>query len=396
MRTFGIFALALAAVGTQTGAQMTEPGSGVKFFTPHLAHAVYVANAKTDKGNAFVPAIPDARDPVQKALEFAKSRYALQDDHLVVKSSHTAKDTGVTHVYLKQQLHDREIANADMNVNINQYGEIVSYGSTFVELPAESQHQNSLAAFPRDGPVDPVQAVGTMLTALGHQPSEGMAMGSSMLMQARDDNSVTVSNVPGSVKDTVAKPTYIINEEGNLVPAWEIALHSEDDWVLGHISQSNREVVSLISWKSDALYNVYGLGQFDPQLGTRQTAVDPAYEKSSPHGWHDDQDNGPYTTTRGNNVIAQEGRNGNSGWEDKERPDGGEALVFDFPLDLTKEPQTYTDAAVVNAFYWNNIAHDIFYQYGFDEKAGNFQQNNFGKGGEDGDPVIAYAQSGEG
>ncbi|KAH9244679.1 hypothetical protein BASA81_017904 [Batrachochytrium salamandrivorans] len=31
--------------------------------------------------------------------------------------------------------------------------------------------------------------------------------------------------------------------------------------------------------------------------------------------------------------------------------------------------------------------HDITYQYGFTEKAGNFQKDNFGKGGEDGDAV---------
>ncbi|KAH6585120.1 hypothetical protein BASA60_000668 [Batrachochytrium salamandrivorans] len=32
--------------------------------------------------------------------------------------------------------------------------------------------------------------------------------------------------------------------------------------------------------------------------------------------------------------------------------------------------------------------HDITYQYGFTEKAGNFQKDNFGKGGEDGDAVV--------
>lgn len=36
--------------------------------------------------------------------------------------------------------------------------------------------------------------------------------------------------------------------------------------------------------------------------------------------------------------------------------------------------------------------HDLFYQYGFDEVSGNFQQNNFGKGGRGGDAVIANAQ----
>lgn len=40
--------------------------------------------------------------------------------------------------------------------------------------------------------------------------------------------------------------------------------------------------------------------------------------------------------------------------------------------------------------------HDLFYRYGFNEVAGNFQQNNHGKGGREGDPVIANAQDGSG
>ena len=38
--------------------------------------------------------------------------------------------------------------------------------------------------------------------------------------------------------------------------------------------------------------------------------------------------------------------------------------------------------------------HDVLYQYGFDESAGNFQQNNYGNGGVGGDPVQADAQDG--
>ncbi|KAH6578962.1 hypothetical protein BASA60_003448 [Batrachochytrium salamandrivorans] len=40
-----------------------------------------------------------------------------------------------------------------------------------------------------------------------------------------------------------------------------------------------------------------------------------------------------------------------------------------------------------------NTVHDTLYQYGFTEQAGNFQKNNFGKGGRDGDPVIINVQS---
>ena len=47
-------------------------------------------------------------------------------------------------------------------------------------------------------------------------------------------------------------------------------------------------------------------------------------------------------------------------------------------------------------FYTGNMIHDLYYRYGFDEVAGNFQQHNFGRGGEEGDAVIMNAQDGSG
>jgi hypothetical protein len=52
--------------------------------------------------------------------------------------------------------------------------------------------------------------------------------------------------------------------------------------------------------------------------------------------------------------------------------------------------------AVQNLFYLNNVIHDILYGHGFTEAAGNFQQDNFGKGGSGSDPVQAEAQDGSG
>ena len=72
---------------------------------------------------------------------------------------------------------------------------------------------------------------------------------------------------------------------------------------------------------------------------------------------------------------------------------GGQA-VFNYTASnlLSSNPADYRNAAVVNLFYWNNVMHDILYQYGFDEKNGNFQENNFGRGGSGGDSVNADAQ----
>ncbi len=77
-------------------------------------------------------------------------------------------------------------------------------------------------------------------------------------------------------------------------------------------------------------------------------------------------------------------------------PEGGDSLVFDFPLDFSLSPIENQDASITNLFYWNNIMHDIWYQYGFDEVSGNFQDNNYERGGIGGDFVIAEVQDGSG
>ncbi|MEP6794597.1 MAG: M36 family metallopeptidase, partial [Saprospiraceae bacterium] len=53
-------------------------------------------------------------------------------------------------------------------------------------------------------------------------------------------------------------------------------------------------------------------------------------------------------------------------------------------------------SCITNLFYWNNIMHDVTYQYGFNEVSGNFQNNNLGRGGAGADYVKAEAQDGGG
>ena len=123
---------------------------------------------------------------------------------------------------------------------------------------------------------------------------------------------------------------------------------------------------------------------------------------ASPNGWHDANAIGgttaslKYTYTRGNNVLAQEDADGNNG--NGIRPDGGAGLLFDYQYEgATFQPTAYTPAATTNLFYAINEMHDIWYQYGFTEAAGNFQQNNLGRGGATsgtGDYVLADAQDG--
>ncbi len=106
-----------------------------------------------------------------------------------------------------------------------------------------------------------------------------------------------------------------------------------------------------------------------------------------------------FDSTRGNNVLAQEDRNGNDGLGNGANsttplPD----LTFNFAPNFGKTPTNAKNQnfAITNLFYWNNIMHDISYQYGFDEGSGNFQANNLSRGGAGNDYVFADAQDGSG
>ncbi|KAH6593588.1 hypothetical protein BASA61_004237 [Batrachochytrium salamandrivorans] len=63
--------------------------------------------------------------------------------------------------------------------------------------------------------------------------------------------------------------------------------------------------------------------------------------------------------------------------------------VFDTKFNSQEEPGTAANiaATAVNLFYLANVMHDISYQYGFTEIAGNFQKSNFGKVVQGGDAV---------
>jgi hypothetical protein len=115
-------------------------------------------------------------------------------------------------------------------------------------------------------------------------------------------------------------------------------------------------------------------------------ALDPI---ASPEGWVDPA----LMTTIGNNIIAHADLLGDNSAEGG-FPDGGSGLVFDFPIDLSDPPASYTHAAVTQAFYTANRFHDIMHAYGFTEGFGCFQGNNFGRGGVDGDPIRLDVQDG--
>ncbi|WP_084332126.1 M36 family metallopeptidase [Runella limosa] len=150
----------------------------------------------------------------------------------------------------------------------------------------------------------------------------------------------------------------------------------------------------------DNTYNVFDYPLEAPTFGGRSLVAAP-YNKFVPsgtgpgatNGWHFDGTTN-YTTTRGNNVWAQEDANNNDGTGYSPT---SSTLDFDYPYTQGLSTAAVNrDAAITNLFYWNNLIHDVLWKYGFDEPSGNFQNTNQGRGGVGNDYVFADAQDGGG
>ncbi len=116
---------------------------------------------------------------------------------------------------------------------------------------------------------------------------------------------------------------------------------------------------------------------------------------ASPLGWMNDGE----LILRGNNVDARMDRDGD---DRADLPrisatvDGQGHRSFDFPVDPVLHPTNYSAAGGVSLFYWCNFMHDRLHQVGFTENRGNYQKDNFGRGGLGNDAILADAQDGSG
>lgn len=131
------------------------------------------------------------------------------------------------------------------------------------------------------------------------------------------------------------------------------------------------------------------------------TSIKGSIPAASPKGWHDSNElsknikNNKFNYTSGNNVHAYEDYNGDNSIGASPTGTGTHPdLTFNFSYGGDgSAPTSYIDAAITNLFYMNNVMHDLWYQYGFDEANGNFQTQNYGRSSSgDGDHVLAEAQ----
>ncbi|MCX7553754.1 M36 family metallopeptidase [Marinicella sp. S1101] len=336
----------------------------------------------------------------QQALSQAKSHLtaSLAELNLAAKdvadskllSQYQTAHNGVSHLVFRQYVNGIEVAGGDIQINLNREGEVLNKHNFFIKNAA--QKANDLNP---DMPAD--QAI---LTAASYLSMNGL-MPSYQLEQAVGINQASVYAGDGiSLQNIPVKLVYQANQQGQLKLAWDMSIQTENDWWSMRLDADTGEVLSQHNWSAHASYDVIPYPNESPADNgfVLETVTDPHDLLASPFGWHDTDGNegAEFTDTRGNNVFAQDDLDANN--TGGSRPDGGSDLIFSVPWNPAVNPnqEQNLDAAIVNLFYWNNIIHDLAYQYGFDEPAGNFQENNYGNGGSASDAVIADAQDGSG
>jgi extracellular elastinolytic metalloproteinase len=322
----------------------------------------------------------------------------------LVTDDYTDADTGLTHIYLRQRVNDLEVDSANFNITVDASGEIVTVGGGFVRGLFDALDLNQQSLSPDIGAIDAVTIAAEQL-GLSLTPSPEI-----LAQQDSLDEATTITAVGVSLDDIPAHLHYVPTPDGSAVLAWELIVRppSGQDWFDLSVpaTSDGRElwghIVSISNWVARDSYNVIPPPNESPQDGGFSIITNPADPAASPFGWHDTNGiAGPeFTDTRGNNVDAHLDRNNdNVADASPPRPGGGPTLDFSgYVLDPSQAPTVVQNqnVAQVNLFYINNIAHDIHYQYGFTELAGNFQTKNYTGSGLGNDAVQADAQDGGG
>jgi len=308
-----------------------------------------------------------------------------------------SKVSGATHIYLQQEHKGLPVYSAQLQMNISQTQRILSISNSLMTGMDKAANTSRPSLDLADAVKKAAQQLG--LSGIKKPKILNSAAGIKRLSSV-EHSGISLQPIKGSLM-------WLPIRHGMMRLVWNFQIHTLDkqhvyDFTVDAVSG---KVWTRFDWVSSAQYRVYARPVESPNhsnplppADARPLINNPANSNASPFGWHDTNGStgAEFTVTRGNNVHAYIDADGDNAPDSGSSPSGGASLSFDFPVNLNSSPDTYRRAAVTNLFYWNNIIHDIQYQYGFDEAAGNFQINSYGKGGQGNDAVLAEAQDGSG
>jgi hypothetical protein len=317
--------------------------------------------------------------PAALLADFLRSRGVSDATARSLRSvaEHRIAHTGMMHLRLEQEVAGLRVHDAYVKAAFNRRGELVHVIESLAPVPAVA---------PLRTRIDEAQALAITLRTL--YPN----LQAQFPRARREGNTVLFAKSaffyePPRVERVMIPLTSGALKPGFLVETWS---HRGNQLHETLVDGDGRVLAVELRTNNDS-YNIF---PDHPGNSTQTVVAGPgAGNPESPAGWLFP---GPQKSVNiaGNNVHAYLDTDANDG------PDPGGNSVADgnflSAADLSQEPFTpiNQDVAVQNLFYLNNVIHDTLYRHGFTETAGNFQEDNFGKGGAGRDSVLAEAQDG--
>jgi extracellular elastinolytic metalloproteinase len=368
----------IPARSSSSSSGLVHRNSAIERYRP-LPSGEYVGH-KNIQSRAETTAVTG--DYLKTALSFAKKQAPKSEFRV---ASHRTGSAGVSHVYLKQTHNGIDIMNADMNINIAKDGSVLSFGNSFTdaELPSERLDTAKLAA--------PTAAFHTVREKLGLRVAASAVMSSKI-----SDRKFNLHSVTGAHDTPTAEQFYYKTSSGSIRPVWSVSVDMWTDYYRAVVdAETGAEMLEAINYTKDASLKVYPWKTMDPTEGEQEVIENPWDKTASEFTWFGDGST-TYHTTRGNNIAAQTNWNGTNDWQNGFRPTANDdEFVYDYDPEES-DFHKYGSASVTQLFYTTNMYHDLLYDLGFDEAAGNFENNNGDEGGKGTDFAICNAQDASG
>ncbi|KAH9244467.1 hypothetical protein BASA81_018136 [Batrachochytrium salamandrivorans] len=291
------------------------------------------------------------QDPANIGLSYILQQLNLKPDEFTRRANFT-DSFGVTHLY----------------------GMPLHKGSLIGDLHAAAHVKNSQVFFYS---VTTVIMDDHVLTKRSPSPPE-----STVEMSSRKAVKAAVDCLGVPFHHDIAPVMEYYKTDNGKILVWVFHLrdNSITQWIEIKVDVITGDIVSKEDVKKKFTYTAIKLPNENPHDGF-STILSPENFQASPNGWTDGFE------LKGNNAWTS--LEGGMTFETATRG------IFSGVFDPTLPPQTPKNlvAGAINAFYVTNTFHDITYQFGFNEPAGNFQVDNFGRGGIAGDLIIISVQN---
>lgn len=264
------------------------------------------------------------------------------------------KHNGVTHITIQQQVNGIDVFESTFMANVDRDGRILNLSSSLMPRIRQSVNTSTPQITPDEAIVKAAQSAG--VTLILNSKVRGLlyfplAIGKTRLAYEVIVEDGQTPNIYRSVVDAV---------DGTVLWRKNLVAYASGPVFTGDSPNPNTPIGSSTGevQRTDADFD--GLDFFP--------AADPHAD------WWNGSGEADRTRTISNNCQVRDPSDAFA----VAPPDEYFNFPLPFPIDITADPATYTEASIVNTFYRLNQLHDQLYDWGFDETAGNYQHDRFG------------------